>query len=94
MAHVYVLYSKSIDRFYIGSCDNLESRLSQHRNRIFRSAFTRRADDWVLFLSIDNLTYAQSRKIERHIKRMKSRKYLTDLKSYPELVSKLIQKYI
>ena len=93
MATVYIIYSNSIDTFYIGSCLNLKQRLEQHRDKTFNDSFTRRASDWKLFLKIDNLDYRQARKIENHIKKMKSRKYINNLKKYPEIIYKLIQKY-
>ena len=69
MASVYILYSRSIDAFYIGSCRDLEERLPQHKDKRFSFAFTARADDWEIFLSIANLQYEQARKIESHIKK-------------------------
>jgi len=32
-------------------------------------------------------------KIEIHIKKMKSKKYIQDLKKYPEIAQKLLKKY-
>ena len=93
MAKVYILYSPSIDSFYIGSCKDFDIRLSQHFNGHFKSAFTKRAKDWQKFLLIENLSYTQARKIETHIKKMKSTKYITNLKLYEEMRLKLIQKF-
>jgi putative endonuclease len=94
MAHVYILYSPFIDKYYIGSCNDLEERLGQHRNKDFDRSFTAmKADDWQLFFSVSDLGYEQARAIEFHIKKMKSRKYLNDLKSYPEIIERLKQKY-
>jgi len=42
---------------------------------------------------IDNLEYLQARKIEAHIKRMKSRKFIENLKKYPEIQERLIKLY-
>ena len=92
MAVVYVLYSNSINRFYIGSCANMDKRLVEH-NTNFRSAFTSRANDWKLYYVIEDLEYQQARKIEAHIKRMKSRKYIENLKTYPEITTNLKTKY-
>jgi putative endonuclease len=47
-----------------------------------------------VFLVIENLEYQQSRKIEKHIKRMKSKTFIENLKKYPELIEKLKRKYI
>ena len=93
MATVYILYSCKLDRFYTGSCLNLEIRLEEHMNKEFIDGFTSKANDWELFFSMDNLSYNQARQIELHIKRMKSKKYIYDLKKYKEIVNKLIDKY-
>ena len=93
MAAVYILQSLSKNRFYIGSCLNLKVRLLQHKNNFYSNSYTRRADDWKLFFSLDNLEYESARKIERHIKNMKSAVYIKNLKIYPEMSEKLILKY-
>ena len=93
MASVYILYSKSIDNFYSGSCKDLSYRINQHINHDLFKSFTLRANDWELFFFVDDLGYEQARKIERHIKKMKSRAYLFNLKKYPKIIEKLISKY-
>ena len=92
MAYVYILHSETINKFYIGSCENLALRLKQHKEKEFESSFTSNVDDWVLFFSIDNLDGRQARWIETQIKRMKSAIYIKNLKRYPEIVLKLIGK--
>lgn len=93
MASVYILYSKTIDRFYIGSCKDLDYRIDQHLNKEFIGGFTSRANDWELFFNIDDLGYSQARKIEMHFKSMKSRIYIQNLVKYPEIALKLILKH-
>ena len=93
MAFVYMLYSTSADKFYIGSTKDQEQRLEYHLNKEFASSFTAKYTDWELFLSIEITNNTIARKIESHIKKMKSRTYLLNLKKYPEMVEKLIQKY-
>ena len=94
MATVYILHSAASDKFYIGSCEDLDLRLKQHQDKAFDSSFTRVADDWIVYYTIDDLSYQQARQIESHIKRMKSRKYLRDLKLYPEISGRLREKYL
>ena len=89
MATVYILYSEEIDSFYVGSCINFKLRLSQHLDQSYVKSFTKRAKDWTPFLLMENLQYEQSRQIELHIKKMKSRKYLKNLREYPEMQEKL-----
>ncbi len=93
MATIYILYSATADKFYIGSCKVIDERISQHLSKHFGKAYTSQATDWEVYFLIENLTYEQARRIEIHIKRMKSRKYIQNLKNYPELVSKLISRY-
>lgn len=93
MASVYILYSVSIDRFYTGSCRDFKERLVQHRSGIFTNSYTAKASDWEVYLEIPNLGYEQARTIELHIKRMKSRKYIENLRKYPEMVERLKKKY-
>jgi len=52
MAVVYILFSKSINKYYIGSCLNLKQRLLEHSNKVFDRSYTKRASDWELFYSI------------------------------------------
>ena len=93
MASVYILFSKKLDRFYTGSCKTLDYRIEQHFNKDFSKSFTARAEDWELFFFIDQLHYNQARMIEEHIKNMKSKVYIQNLKKYPDMVKKLIAKY-
>ena len=52
MAVVYILFSKSINKYYIGSCLNLKQRLLEHSNKVFDRSYTKRATDWELFYCI------------------------------------------
>ena len=93
MATVYILHSDSIDKYYIGSCENLEQRIKEHLQGDFEKSFTKRAKDWKLYLKIEDLGYQQSRAIEQHIKNMKSKVYIENLAKYPELRNKLVLRY-
>jgi putative endonuclease len=94
MAAVYILYSELMDKYYVGSCKDINIRLNEHKQKEFKKAFTRRVDDWALYYIIDNLEYQQARLIEGHIKRMKSKKYIENLKQYPEIVERLKDLYM
>ena len=93
MATVYILYSHKIDQYYIGSCLDLNARLEEHLKGRMVVAFTKRSDDWFVYFELKDLEYDVSRKIEAHIKKMKSRKYIENLVRYPEISHKLIKKY-
>ena len=85
MATVYILYSKSISNYYIGSCKEIQNRLEQHRSNYFETGFTKRATDWEIYFLIEDLEYQQARNIEKHIKRMKSKTYISNLENHPEI---------
>ncbi|MDP3558116.1 MAG: GIY-YIG nuclease family protein [Bacteroidota bacterium] len=93
MASVYILYSKNLDRFYTGSCKDLSYRIDQHFNKEFSKSFTTKENDWELYFFEDNLEYKTARAIEAHIKKMKSKTYILNLKQYPEMIIKLKEKY-
>ena len=92
MATVYILYSQKIDQYYIGSCPDLKVRFEEHQQGKMEVAFTKRSDDWLIYFELKDLEYDMSRKIEAHIKKMKSRKYIENLVRYPEISQKLIYK--
>jgi len=74
MAAVYILYSPSLRKYYIGSCNEIFARVDQHLSVHFPGAFTAKTKDWIEYFNHDNLNYHQARKIESHIKKMKSKK--------------------
>ncbi len=94
MASVYILFSNKLDRFYTGSCLDLSYRINQHLNKEFIKIFTAKTDDWELYFFMDDLQYEQCRHVERHIKNMKSKKYITNLKLHPAIAIRLKEKYI
>ena len=94
MAFVYILYSKIIDGYYTGFTPGLvEERIHKHNSKFYKNKYTAKASDWTLYLKINCQSELQARKIELHIKKMKSRKYITDLKKYAEMTEALLKKY-
>ena len=93
MAYCYIIYSKRLDKFYIGACnENLENRVYRHNTHYYGNFhFTARANDWVIFLAIITEDYSHAIRVERKIKSMKSRVYLQNLKKYKDLRNKLYQ---
>jgi len=71
---VYIIYSCSLDRYYVGYTIDLEKRLAEHNNGI--STFTSKAIDWELKLSINYSSREQAMQKEKEIKKKKSRKYI------------------
>jgi len=93
MNFVYILYSKLIDGYYIGEAVDLEERMEQHNLGFYETAYTKKAKDWILYYFIKCNSRFQARKIETHIKKMKSKTYIQNLKKYPEITKKFKDRY-
>ncbi|MGG7035029.1 MAG: GIY-YIG nuclease family protein [Flavobacterium sp.] len=50
MHYLYIIYSKTADKFYIGETQNLEERLQKHNEHLYNNSFTKIASDWKLVL--------------------------------------------
>jgi putative endonuclease len=78
MCYAYILYSKSIDRYYIGStCDDLNERIRRHNTN--HKGFTGKVNDWELKYCETFPDVASARKREAQIKGWKSRKMIEAL---------------
>ena len=78
MCFCYILYSKSIDKYYIGhSCEDLQERLRKHLSD--HKGFTSKAKDWMIvyFEAFKNKSDAYKREIE--IKTWKSKSKIKKL---------------
>ncbi len=90
----YILYSKKLDSYYIGETENVSQRLVWHNSGKFKGSSTSRTNDWQIFLEITCVSREQARRIEKHIKRMKSRRYIENLKIYPNILIGLKERYL
>jgi putative endonuclease len=87
----YILYSETLNKYYVGACqESIEERILKHNTGFYGlKTFTSNASDWILYLKIETQDYAHAIRIERKIKSMKSRVYIKNLKQYSELVEKV-----
>ncbi len=95
MHFCYILYTPSADRFYTGSTSLLpDERLERHLKKYYgKMKFTSRYSDWELFHFIECKSKKQAMAIERHIKKMKSKTYIRNLKKYTEINEKLLMRF-
>jgi putative endonuclease len=73
---VYILYSSSIDKFYIGQTYDLERRMEQHVSGY--GNFTSRANDWKLIFERSFESRAESIQNELKIKKRGAKRFLQD----------------
>ncbi len=77
MYFTYIIYSKSIDRYYVGYTHDLKLRLERHNSGWSRS--TKSGMPWELVYQEKFETKSEAIKRENEIKRKKSRKYIEGL---------------
>ena len=93
-ASVYILYSPSQNTFYTGFTKvSVEERLHRHKENYYDNKYTAKATDWEIYFSIECISEEQARSIETHIKKMKSKIYIQNLKKYPNMVQELLNRF-
>ncbi|MBS1669556.1 MAG: GIY-YIG nuclease family protein [Bacteroidetes bacterium] len=68
---VYILYSKEIDKYYIGFTENVNERLKKHLAN--HRGFTGKAKDWEIKLIEEFPTKVEAMARESQLKRWKNR---------------------
>jgi putative endonuclease len=74
---IYILFSFKINRYYVGSTDDLGWRLERHNSGWGR--YTKKGIPWKLVYYETYQTKSEALKREKEIKRKKSRKYIESL---------------
>jgi putative endonuclease len=74
MANCYILFSKKLNKFYVGACTDLERRIYEHN--IGHSKFTSLGVPWEIVYKEEFQTLLEAKKRESEIKKKKSRKYI------------------
>ncbi|WP_339649929.1 GIY-YIG nuclease family protein [uncultured Salegentibacter sp.] len=69
--YVYILFSEVLNKYYIGSTQNINIRLEKHLQS--NKGFTSKAKDWVLVYSEEFKTRTEAIRRERQIKKWRSR---------------------
>ena len=72
--YVYIIYSQSKDKYYIGYTHNPQERLEEHN--LGATTSTRPGRPWILVYAEELTDKTSAIKREREIKKMKSRKYI------------------
>ena len=67
---VYIIYSLSADRFYIGQTCNVTERVHQHNTSYYTDTSTTKITDWEIYWLLECQSRRQAIQIESHIKRM------------------------
>lgn len=75
--YFYILYSKELDKYYLGHTSNLEERLKKHNTN--HKGFTGKANDWELKYYEIFVSKSEAYRRELQVKKWKSRKLIEKL---------------
>jgi putative endonuclease len=78
--HLYIIFSKSFNRYYIGHTNNLQRRLTEHNAGQTKS--TRYGIPWTLVYTKQFDSNIEANQEELRLKKMKSRRYIENLIDY------------
>ena len=79
MHFVYIIYTPTFERYYVGESIDPIARVFQHNNGFYKGSSTSYAKDWELKLMLPVVAKEDGVKIERHIKSMKSKTFILNL---------------
>ncbi|WP_185215838.1 GIY-YIG nuclease family protein [Sphingobacterium mizutaii] len=77
MYTVYIIYSPSLDRYYIGFTQDITDRLRRHNSK--SKGFTNRANDWIIVYVESFNQKNEAMRREKEIKGWKSKKLIEKL---------------
>ena len=90
MHYLYISYSLSIDKYYVGETPNLENRIQQHNSHYFTKGFTKAASDWEFVLINERSSKQDAIFLEKFIKKMKSKKFIRKVIAKPEILDEIL----
>ena len=70
----YIIYSTKLDKYYIGSCENILTRINQHNTA--RNKSTKPGVPWSIKYTKEFATRSEAQQWEMEVKKKKSRKYI------------------
>jgi putative endonuclease len=76
MYFIYIIYSKKLDRYYVGTTDDIGKRLGEHNSGFYSDAFTVKGAPWELSLSFECESSQKAYGVVKFLKSMKSRVFL------------------
>ncbi|WP_298115925.1 GIY-YIG nuclease family protein [Flavobacterium sp.] len=93
MSHfLYILYSKTSSKYYVGETHNVEERIFKHNQHEYSNSFSKIANDWKLVLFFECEDRTRALYLERFIKRMKSKLFIEKVIQNTEILSDILSK--
>jgi putative endonuclease len=85
--YVYILYSKSFKRYYIGSTKDINNRLTQHDSG--HTPSTKAYRPWIIVYNESFFTLTEARKRKQEIKNWENASFMVDLSPENSYAAKL-----
>ena len=92
MYYVYIIYSPSHDKYYVGQTQDVNQRLLE-QNELSEGSYTSKYRPWELRLSLPVPTRSSAIRLEAHIKGKKRRSFIEVLLSDVALQDRLIKEF-
>ena len=91
MFYIYIIYSESADKYYVGHTNDVERRIAEHNSNP-RMTFTHKFRPWKLMAHFPvNENRGDAMRIEKKIKKLKSRKAIERLVVEPAFFNEIAQ---
>jgi len=92
MHNLYILFSNSSQKFYIGETKDIPERILKHNDHFYSNSFTKIATDWELVLTFSCNDRDEALYLERFIKRMKSKTFNNKIIENPQILKDILSK--
>jgi putative endonuclease len=73
---VYVIYNKTVHKYYIGQTINIEKRLAEHNDKLFKGYTARFEGTWEVVYSEQFMSRGEALVREKQLKSYQGRKFL------------------
>ena len=77
MTSVYIIYSHTLKKFYVGHAKDVEKRLVQHNSG--KGNFTSKGVPWILIIQINCINRSEAVLLELKVKKRGIGRYLADI---------------
>ena len=92
MHYFYIIYSRSINQYYVGESENIIVRLRQHNTGYFKGSSTSKAKDWEIVLLVPCNDRSEARKLESFVKKQKSKKFIESIINDKNILTDIIDR--
>ncbi|TCP28537.1 putative endonuclease [Tenacibaculum skagerrakense] len=91
MYFLYIIYSKTLNKYYVGVTHDLKSRIEKHNQHCYSKAYTKAAFDWEYKLQME-YSKDEALYLEKFIKKMKSKKFIEKVINNTRILDNIIEK--